>query len=220
MIRKRIANIPALQVKSSGTVIAAEQISSLTAAIAGVMVRGSASSSGLPLWFASLLSILRAWRCEKLLNLLEQIGKYILSMHVVTQRSPGPDRGQWRVASHIQLVYIYFVLVSTFQTGHFCTRPALDKLTKANVHKRLISILQFAFIMIHLILNTGIFNSHKTVIRGTAEGQTGLPPLGPQTCPNRTESSGSPFCPTFTLLKCSINTQSDSSSRVVQTQSG
>ncbi len=103
-------------------------------------------------------------------------------------------------------VCIYFVLVSTFQTGNFCNTPALDKLTKANVHKRLISILQFAFIMIHLILNTCIFNSHKTVIRGTAEGQTGLPPLGPQTCPNRTESSGSPFCPTFTLLKCSINT--------------
>lgn len=86
-----MANIPALQVKSSGTVIAAEQISSLTAAIAGVMVRGSASSSGLPLWFASLLSILRAWRCEQLLNLLEQNRKYILSMHVITQRSPGPD---------------------------------------------------------------------------------------------------------------------------------
>ncbi len=92
--------------------------------------------------------------------------------------------------------------------------------TKANASKRLISILQFAFNMTNLILNTGLFNSQKTVIRGTAEGQTGLPPLGPQTCPNRTESSGSPFCPTFTLLKCSMNTQSDSSSRVVQTQSG
>lgn len=89
-----------------------------------------------------------------------------------------------------------------------------------NSPKRLTSIPQLTVIRIHLIHICLYYNSHKAVICGTAEGQTGLPPLGPQTCPNRTESSGSPFCPTFTLLKCSMNTQPDNSSHFLQIQSG
>lgn len=68
--------------ESSGAVVAAQEVSSFPAAVAGVVIGGPAGSPGAPVRFPTpLFSILRFGRCQKSLDLLREIQK-VISEHL------------------------------------------------------------------------------------------------------------------------------------------
>lgn len=75
--------------ESSGAVVAAQEVSSFPAAVAGVVIGGPAGSPGAPVRLpAPLFSILGFGRCQKSLDLLREIQK-VISEHL---HAPGISR--------------------------------------------------------------------------------------------------------------------------------
>lgn len=58
--------------ESSGAVVTAQQVSSLPAAVAGVVIGGPAASPGAPVRFPPLVPVLRFGRCQESLNFLNE----------------------------------------------------------------------------------------------------------------------------------------------------
>lgn len=76
-------HVPALQVEGSRAVVAAEEIPSFPAAVAGIVVGGSPRSPGAPVQLsASFLSIFGLGWCEQSLDLLKGIREVSLAVLV------------------------------------------------------------------------------------------------------------------------------------------
>ena len=70
--------IPALQVEGGWTVVTAEQVSPFSAAVTGVMVRGTTAPPDVPHQLpAPFLHFLRLRRCQKTLDLLWKYEKLV-----------------------------------------------------------------------------------------------------------------------------------------------
>lgn len=79
--------------ESCGAVVAAQQVSSFPAAVAGVVIGGPSGSPGAPVRFpAPLFPILGFGRCQESLDLLREIQKVIGEHHGRSLPLLGPGR--------------------------------------------------------------------------------------------------------------------------------